>query len=155
MTLHIERRHAIVVPLPPETAFPLFTPVGERLWLAEWQPEFLHPTDGRTETGMVFRTGHGGEETLWSCIEFAPQQHRIRYARVSPETRFAHVAVQCQAAGPGSTRVEVCYTITALNERGAEKLAALTEDAFQASIDDWKQRIEASIMAGTLQNPAP
>lgn len=153
MTLHIERRHAIVVPLPLDNAFPLFTPAGERLWLAEWQPEFLHPADGRTETGMVFRTGHGGEETLWSCIEFAPEQHRIRYVRVSPATRFVTLAIQCAESPPVGTRVEITYAMTALTPEGTQMLEAITPQDFANSLDQWAEKIArftANLPAGAL-----
>ncbi|HRE19890.1 MAG TPA: hypothetical protein PKW21_02505 [Rhabdaerophilum sp.] len=141
MSRHAEHCHSIVVPLPPESAFPLFTPAGERLWLAGWQPEFLHPVDGCTEVGMVFRTRHGGEETLWSCIEFAPESHRIRYLRISPATRFVTLSVSCSEEAEGRTRVEVRYAMTALTAEGERMLEALTPLSFAATIDEWQEKI--------------
>ena len=135
---HIKRHHAIVIPLALEAAFPLFTPLGEKLWFAEWQPEFIHPADGSTRTGMVFRTRHGAEETLWSCIEYAPEAYRIRYARVSPETRFVTIAITCRAETSSTTRVEVTYAMTALSEAGESLLAATTPEVFCASINHWQ-----------------
>lgn len=153
MTGHIERRHTILVPLPVENAFPLFTPAGEKLWLAEWAPEFLHPADGRTETGMVFRTNHGGEETLWSCIGFKPEQHRIRYVRVSPATRFATLSVHCTAASPATTRVEITYAITALTPDGMRMLDAMTPVEFARNIEQWAEKIAR--FATNLSKDAP
>ncbi len=138
---HIEHRHAITVPLPPENAFPLFTPAGEKLWLPEWVPEFIHPIDGRTEVGMVFRTSHGGEETLWSCIEFLPEQRRIRYVRVSPDTRFVTLAIRCTHAAGNGTIVDIRYDITALTPAGTRMLETLTPGEFATSIDTWQEKI--------------
>lgn len=138
---HIERHHAIVIPLALEAAFPLFTPLGERRWFAEWQPEFIHPADGTTQTGMVFRTGHGAEETLWSCIDYVPEAHHMRYARVSPETRFVTIDITCHAETESETRVEVRYAMTALSASGESLLAATTPDAFRAMIEHWKTLI--------------
>lgn len=135
---HIERHHTIVIPLTLEAASPLFTPMGEKLWFAEWQPEFIHPADGTTQTGMVFRTHHGAEETLWSCIDYAPEAHRIRYARVSPETRFVTISITCEAETASSTRVNVTYAMTALSEAGESLLAATTPEAFRGNIDHWQ-----------------
>ncbi|OYU47559.1 MAG: hypothetical protein CFE31_15900 [Rhizobiales bacterium PAR1] len=135
---HIERQHAIVIPLALEAAFPLFTPLGEKLWFAEWQPEFIHPVDGTTQTGMVFRTRHGAEETLWSCIDYAPEAHRIRYARVSPATRFVTIDIVCRAESAATTSVSVVYAMTALSPKGESLLAATTHDAFRTSIEHWQ-----------------
>lgn len=146
--IRIERHHAIDLPLAIKEAFPLFTPLGEMHWVDDWTPRFIHPPDGKTCDGMVFTTGEGDEFTLWSCIEWRPEAHRVRYARVMPASRFAHVAVQCLSLGSGSTRVEVRYELTALNESGSAKLDALTEDAFRASIDGWRHLIETRIIAG-------
>ncbi len=145
---HITRDHAIEIPLPVAVAFPLFTPRGEMDWIADWRPEFIHPADGSTEEGMVFRTGSGPEETLWSCIEWAPEIFRLRYARVTPASRFAHVTVQCFAIGPNSTRVEVRYEMTALHSAGEAKLAEVTPEVFRASIEGWKRLIEHRIARG-------
>lgn len=145
---HIEREHTIEIALPVAEAFPLFTPLGEMRWIDDWRPEFIHPADGETMEGMVFKTGAGTEETLWSCIDYAPAEHRIRYARVTPASRFAHVSVNCTQIGSNSTRVAVNYAMTALNAAGEAKLAATTEDAFRASIEGWKTLIQTRIIEG-------
>ena len=142
MTLkRITREHAIEIPLSVEIAFPLFTPLGEIDWIAEWHPRFIHPEDGATEEGMVFTTGEGEEETFWSCIEWSPANFKVRYARVTPASRFAHVAVTCIAISPKATRVEVRYEMTALNPAGEARLAQTTAEAFSASIEGWKTLI--------------
>jgi hypothetical protein len=81
---HVERRHSIVLSGSIDRVFHLFTPAGEKLWVEGWDPEFLHPTSGETCDGMVFRTSHGGEITLWACIDWSPSAYRVRYARVTP-----------------------------------------------------------------------
>jgi hypothetical protein len=81
---HVERRHSIVLSGSIDCVFPLFTPAGEKLWVEGWDPEFLHPTSGEICEGMVFRTSHRGEVTLWACINWSPSAHRVRYARVTP-----------------------------------------------------------------------
>lgn len=139
----IERTHTIKIPLPVEIAFPLFTPRGEMAWIDDWQPRFIYPPDGETCEGMVFTTGADAEETFWSCIEWAPEVHRVRYARVTPASRFAHVAVRCEPHDSGSTQVHVRYEMTALMPSGEALLAQTTPEAFRASIEGWKTLIEA------------
>lgn len=142
---HVEHRHRIVLALAVEEAFALFTPKGEETWAPGWAPEYLFPADGKTCQGMVFRTFHGGETTLWGCVDYRPQEHRVRYARVSPETRFAFVEVACRAIGPATTEVEVGYAQTAVSPAGAAMLAETTEAAFAAAIDGWRAEIEAAL----------
>lgn len=145
--MHIERTHAIEIPLPVATAFPLFTPKGEMAWIADWRPRFIHPEDGETCLGMVFTTGSGDAETFWSCIEWTPEAHRVAYARVTPASRFAHVRVACTAVGEAKTRVWVTYAMVALSPAGNALLTQTTDTAFAASIEGWKALIEQHIGA--------
>ena len=143
--MHIERSHTITIPLPIERAFPLFTPIGEIDWAPGWHPDFLHPTDGATQAGMVFTTAADDVTTLWACTDWAPAEHRVRYARVTPSNRFGFVDVRCIADG-ASTQVEVGYQFTALGPKGEAYMAALTPEAFAAMIDEWKRLIKERIV---------
>lgn len=66
------RTRSFEVALPLERAFPLFEPEGERTWAEGWARLYLHPADGRATCGMVFTTGHGGEETIWTMVRHEP-----------------------------------------------------------------------------------
>ena len=143
MTNHLERSHSIDLAGPVEHVFPLFTPVGETLWVDGWNPEFLDPRNGETKEGMVFQTRHGEEVTLWACTDWRPQEHRVRYARVTPGSRFGFVEVRCRDAGSRGTLASIAYTFTALGEQGQSYLSGLTEDAFTEMIETWKASINA------------
>jgi hypothetical protein len=142
MTDHLERRHSIILSGPIDQVFPLFTPAGETTWMDDWNPEFLYPTGGETREGMVFRTGHGDDVTLWACIDWNPSAHRVRYARVTPASRFALVEVICAEAPDRRTEASVAYSFTALSPSGRSFLAELTESAFARMIEDWRTRID-------------
>ena len=146
---HIDRRHSIVLSAPVDRVFPLFTPRGEKHWAAGWDPEFLHPTDGETREGMVFRTTHGGETTLWTCTAWEPAAHLVRYMRVTPDSRVAVVEVRCREAFSGGTEATVSYAITALNKTGQAYLAGLTEEAFARMIDGWQTSIDRWLRHGS------
>ena len=139
----IERRHRIVLSGPIEQVFPLFTPEGEKRWVEGWDPTYFHPTTGETCEGMVFRTEHGGEVTLWACIAWIPDTHQVRYARVTPESRFGFVDVKCRVISPGQTEAVVSYVITALSAAGDAQLATITEQSFAQMIEGWRERIDA------------
>lgn len=132
--------HTIAVPLPLETAFMLFTPAGEELWVEGWQPHYLHPASGHTEAGMVFSTGSGPEFTLWTLTDFDPETHRSRYVRCTPGARLAVVEVAC-SAGASHTSVRVRYTVTALTEDAS--LEAYEGERFTAMLDGWAAAIAA------------
>ena len=137
----IVRTHHFELPLPPDEAFGLFTPEGERAWAEGWDPRYLHPADGRTAAGMVFTTGHGGEETLWTMTRHEPECGTAEYLRVTPGSRMGTVRVQCSQAGEG-TRVTVTYALTALTPAGNEALRALDAPAYEAFIASWRSAIE-------------
>ncbi|MEQ6289720.1 SRPBCC family protein [Vogesella sp. GCM10023246] len=130
------------LPLDIDSAYPLFTPAGETLWVPDWQPQYFHPADGHTSAGMVFSTGHGGESTLWTLADYDPVAYRYRYVRVTPGSRFVQVQVSCQPVDAANTRVCVSYTLTGLSEDGN---AAIRDFAagYQAMLAEWRSLILA------------
>ncbi len=131
-----EFSHEIRVALPVEEAFPLFTPKGEEAWVPGWRPDYLWPACGDTCADMVFATGSGDEATLWTCLEWQPERHHVRYLRTTPGSRVAFVDVRCRPDGDG-TAVRVAYAYVPLSEAGKTFIAAITERSFAATIDEW------------------
>ena len=136
----VVRSHHFELPMAPCEAIQLFTPEGERAWAQGWEPTYLHPADGRATPGMVFTTGHGGEETLWTMTRHEPECGLVEYLRVTPGSRMGSVRVQCAHAGSG-TRVTVTYALTALTPTGSETLRALDDAAYESFIDSWRTAI--------------
>lgn len=139
--LHVTETHTIRLPLPADRSFRLFTPEGERHWVPDWEPEYVHPASGHTEKGMVFVTHHDDETTLWCLVDFDPDRRYSRYARVTPGSRFVLVEVQCMALNDESTAVSVTYTLTALSEAGNQAVAGFQGEAFRRMIDEWERLI--------------
>lgn len=52
----IELSGSFTLGVPPDTAFELFSPVGEKSWVPGWNPELLHPPGVTWERGLIFRT---------------------------------------------------------------------------------------------------
>lgn len=140
---HIRRAHSIVLNALPETIFPLFTPAGEKLWVNDWNPEFFHPSSGETQEGMVFTTDHNSEKTLWSLVEFDPARYFMRYARVTPESRFGFVEVFCEPIDSARTRATVTYIFTALTEAGNSYITEFTAERYRQMINSWQTEINA------------
>jgi hypothetical protein len=134
--------HTIEIALPIERCFPLFTPKGETLWVPDWAPEYIYPPSGETEQGMVFITGHGGEITLWTLVDYQPENHYARYSRVTPGSRSTLVEVQCAASGSDRTTVTVSYTLTGLSEAGNQAISAFCGAPYIEMIEEWRTLIE-------------
>ena len=139
------RSHTLIVGLPVAEAFTFFEPEGERAWAEGWDPRYHFPPDGSPERGMVFTTGHGDEETIWTMIRHEPHNGLVEYVRTSPGSRTGTVLVQCSALDPQRTRVTVVYTLTALTPSGNEYLQGMHEARFRAFIESWEKAIAEAI----------
>jgi len=139
--MHVKRTGSLSLPATRERVFPLFTPEGERMWVPGWQPQYLHPDRPSNEAGAVFRTNHGGEETIWLVIRYAPDEGIATYGRFTPGSRLGTVHVECAEESPSDTRVTVTYELTALSEGGTEVLQALTAEAYASMLDHWRELI--------------
>src|SRR5687768_11943930 len=103
---HATRSATIRLEAPPERAFGMFTPLGERAWAQGWDPEFLHPLDGEAYEGSVFITRAGGRETIWTTIAHDPPR-RAAYSRVTPGLHAVVVEVRLRPSDDGGTLADV------------------------------------------------
>lgn len=139
---HVVSTHTIHVDAPVDQCQRFFTPAGEELWAEGWRPTYLHPSDGSTQRGMVFTTGHADEHTVWILADYGTQPHYARYLRVTPASRCAVIEVLCTPVEPSRTSVTVTYSATALHEDAAPSLDAYSGAAFKDMIEAWRFRIE-------------
>ncbi len=146
-------RHEIHVALPVDEAFLLFSPKGEEAWVPGWLPDYIFPATGETGQDMIFRTGSGEEATIWTCLDWQPGRHHVRYLRTTPALRVAFVQVDCCADGDG-TRVAVSYGYVPLTAKGQDMVAGMTQEAFRADIDGWSVRI-ADYLQGAVDPNHP
>ena len=122
--------HTLRVPLAPERALSLFTPVGERAWAPGWDPVFPAGEQGDgAASGTVFLTG----ASTWVVVDREPD--RVRYARVTPGVRAGTIEVRLRADG-GETLADVTYETT-----------ALSDEPFDPDIARWEEEISAALGA--------
>ncbi len=139
--MHVERTGSFSLTVEPDFALPLFSPEGERAWVAGWDPEPLHAPDGSLAcSGAAFRTAAGGEETLWLTLRFDRAARVAEYARITPGSRLGTVRVEIQPT-PDGARVTVTYALTALSPAGAAELEKLTPAAYEQMLADWQSKI--------------
>lgn len=134
----IQLTGTVQIVLPPEEAFTLFTPSGERTWAHGWDPKFPSPGADETEPGTVFQTDHGDRESIWTVVRCTPGE-LIQYAMVTPGDRCGLVAVSCQAS-PGGTEATVSYDLTSLSEEADGRLEQFARD-YLSFLRNWEQSI--------------
>lgn len=143
---HVRRSGLVRVAAPIETAFPLFTPLGEKVWAPGWDPEFHHPADGTPVAGMAFSTTNpDGPPTHWVLIDWDPERHAVRYARMTPGLRVGTVEVACRIDGPAATAAQITYDLTAIDDAGDEDLAGWTQPWFDGFLREWEGQIARAI----------
>jgi hypothetical protein len=137
------RAGSFQLPCAADTAFPLFSPEGERDWVKHWAPTSVFPDRIELARDTVFREGSASEEASWTILDADWQTHRAEYVRLAPHSHAAHIVVKVEALGAGRSRVVVSYTVTAFGQHAAAMLAAFSEAAYAAKMRDWQQRIVA------------
>lgn len=142
---HEKALHRFSLPLSAAEALELFTPEGERLWIAEWDPTYMYPANGETIEGMVFVTGAGRDLTFWTMVDFDIVRHRVRYTRVTPGSRSTIVEVVCVPGGERHCHVEVSYALTGLSDQGNAEIEAFIGDTYVAMIEGWRDKILAHL----------
>jgi hypothetical protein len=147
----ITRTGSFDLPCSSDTAFPLFSPEGERLWIKEWNPRPVFPDHIEFHRDTVFREGDGDGEGIWMILDADWQSHRAEYVRLAPVSHSARIVVKIEDIGPNRCRVTVSYTVTAFGEHAAAVLEAFSEGAYAAKMQSWQQRIATYLRASQPQ----
>ena len=84
---------------------------------------------------LAAKTAHG-------IVDWRPESHRVRYARVTPGRRAGTVEVACRARDERSTTVRVTYDLTAMSPEGDADLASWTESWYTEFLAGWAREIE-------------
>lgn len=138
----ITRTHTIHLPAAPARVFPLFSPLGEKHWEPEWNPEMLYPASGAAQMGTVFTTRHADEPVrIWTIITYDHAQTRISYLNVAPTSHLSRIDISCAATGTQTTSATITYTLTALTTQGNAYLDGFTAEYYQAYIAAWERAI--------------
>ncbi len=143
--VHVERTGTLHVNLPPAQAFPLFSPEGERRWVAGWDPRYLHPRGVPSHApGTVFQTHHSDEQTDWLVLRYSPDEGIAEYVRMTPGSRIGVVTVRAAERG-SATEVEVTYRLTSLSVAGTRTLEAMTDESYAAMLREWETLIARAL----------
>ena len=152
------RVHRFAVALPPESAFGLFEPVGEKKWAEDWNPVFATDEDARLHAGSVFTVerphpgGRAPQKSVWTVTAYEPC-HLIEYHNVIIGNRATRITVLLEPAGARQTHVTVRYVYTGLSESGDRAIAKIDDVTFRDLIDGWDKAIAAYLQRGTPATP--
>jgi hypothetical protein len=132
----------LMVALPRDHAFRLFTPRGEQDWAPQWKPHFPAGAVDDTAPGTVFETHAHGQTTTWVVVD-STSGRRIHYARVTPQVDAGTVTVTLDDVN-GQSEVAVTYELTALTDAANAHLQAFAAQ-YPAFLQSWEQDIAASL----------
>lgn len=143
--VHVERTGTLRVSQPLARVFPLFSPEGERRWVAGWDPRYLHPRGVPSDApGTVFQTDHNNEHTDWLVLHYSPGEGIAEYVRVTPGSRMGVVTVRAVERG-SATEIEVTYRLTSLSAAGTRTLEAITSESYAAMLREWEVLIARAV----------
>ena len=149
MTAESRTFHGTVrVALPVDEAFPLFSPLGEKAWVPEWEPELVHPPGEEWCEGQVFRTVHDGQESVWFVARLDRAGHEVVYHRVDIGLSATSVTVHCSASGPDAAVAKVDYRFVGLSGEGNSFVREQTQEAFDAKFARWEKWIAEALARG-------
>jgi hypothetical protein len=131
----------LVVPGPIEIAFDLFSPLGERNWVPDWNPELLHPSGVSWACGQIFRTQEEAGEAIWVVTTLNREGYEVEYYRVESRRYVAHVRVTCTATADQVTDVSTSYGFIGLTAEGNEAIAAMTDASYAEKMRRWERWI--------------
>jgi len=135
--------------------FPLFSPLGEKHWAQDWNPEMLYPASGVAQVGTVFTTQHANKQTrIWTIIAYAREQAQVSYLNVLPDSHVSRIEISCEAEGMQATLACITYTLTALTPQGNTYLDGFTQEYYLAYISSWETAITYYLLHGHLLSHA-
>lgn len=137
----VKRAGGFELPCSADSAFPLFSPEGERLWIKEWNPAPVFPDTIEFRRDTVFRQGTGDGDAVWTIVDADWKSHRAEYVRVAPKSHTARIVVKVDPAGPERCYVNAAFTVTAFAEHGYSLLESFSENAYSTKMNTWQRQI--------------
>ena len=140
----ISKTSIITLNAPLREVFPLFGPIREREWTADWNPQLIFSITDLVEEHMVFRTqspqGHEPDFT-WIISRYGLDESFIEYTVFAPE-RLCWITIQCREdITENITEAEITYTYTGLTEHGNAINARALDAMYHQDLKDWEVSI--------------
>ncbi len=133
-----------------EKVFPLFGAFEERKWAVDWRPRLIYPATEMMEEGTTFKTPphlHQEGEYLWIVTKYDAPGFLIQYLVISPD-RFWTIAIHCSRNADNSTKADITYTFTGLNNSGNQVNRHMIEAMYKNNLKDWEEAINYYLKTG-------
>lgn len=124
-----------------DKVFEFFSPLGEKLWVPDWDPELLHPDGASWEEGLLFRTREETGDAIWVITRLDRNTHSVTYHRVEPGRYVARINVRCRELPEQKTGATTTYTFVGLSDSGNQEIAAMTQQAYDEKMARWQRWI--------------
>lgn len=134
---------------PVEEVFQLFSPLGEKLWVPDWNPEILHPPGASWDVGLIFRTREETGDAIWAVTRLDRAAHTVEYYRVEPGRYVTRIKVSCVGNGKQTTEASTVYEFIGLSESGNAEIAAMTQNNYDQKMARWTRWINGSLEGRT------
>lgn len=144
----VTRSYVQTIYAEPSVVHSLICPVREAEWLAGWDHQLIFSNSGFAEHGCVFTTRSAAEETIWLITRRDDARCETEFARITPGSRAAHVTVRIADGGSRTSRVDICYTITALTEAGNRFIENFSEENFAKDMQFWEAAMNHYLKTG-------
>ena len=144
----VTRRYVQTIDAEPSVVHALICPVKEAEWLEGWDYDLIYSQSGVAEYGCVFTSRSAGEETIWLITKRDDGACETEFARITPGSRVALVAVRIADGGNQTSRVHISYTITALTAAGNAFIDNFTQDNFVKDMQFWEATMNHYLKTG-------
>jgi hypothetical protein len=145
----VEQQGRFELAMSAETAFPLFSAEGERLWVPAWDPTPIFPVENvvRWQRDAVWTIFRDGELLTWWTVEVDRVKLNASYVHFSTG-RAVRVNVHVEPLGASSCRVHVEYIITATSPEGEHHVREACN--IEGRMVQWKSLIETAMPTGEV-----
>jgi hypothetical protein len=153
----VTRNYVQTIQARPSVVHSLICPVKEAEWLDGWDYHLIFSHSGFAEKGCVFTSRSAGEkDTIWLITKRDDATYETNFARITPDSRVAEVAVRIEDGGEQTSRVHINYTITAITEDGNRFIENFTEENFVKDMKFWEATMNHYLATGkALPQPDP
>jgi hypothetical protein len=126
-----------------EKVFPLFGAMEEKKWSEGWNPIPIFPASGNMQDGFIFQTPDhvpGASLLTWVVSKYDLTRHQVQYI-ITGSNRVIMISINCSKLVENSTKAEITYQLTGLNEEGNEISHHLIDKMFEHNLKDWETAI--------------
>ena len=128
---------------------PLFGPVREAEWAADWSPRFIHPAQGVQREGAVFTTTTAHHrDRVWLLTTYDVTNGRVEYVVMTPAFTASEIKICVVPDGEQRCKATITYRRSALTPQGNDEVAKLDTHWAEEQRIHWETAINEALAKG-------